>query len=296
MTKFALVFALIVSLAVPGNKAATSAKTFLDDVAGMAAYFQFNGPTNLSSNLLRNQFRVVEFATADYLLGSVACVGFEADSSQDAKVLVHNAGWVVAYFSKDRPISQIVDQPMVAETRLDKVLAKIAYAADVPSYVTSYTHNQYPQASSLARIGVLRSNVAGETNADVRLPSSQTIYAGGWHVRIQNSLVHGWFKLDQRELGATPYGYGSSKLVDGALQPAELITNARHVVTVGLSNSSWGYSYGELDVLYSGPDGASLTGTDWYRIIPLQTVPAELQSAAADVPRFLSLYLPAINN
>ena len=78
------------------HPAVGGAKTFLDDVAGMSAYFSFTGPTNLNSNLLRNQFRVIELATASYLLGSVPCAGFESDSKMDAKVVVHNAVWVVA--------------------------------------------------------------------------------------------------------------------------------------------------------------------------------------------------------
>ncbi len=285
---FAVCLILLLNLAHP---AAGGAKTFLDDVAGMSAYFSFTGPTSLSSNLLLNQFRVVEDVQPSYLLGSVPCVGFESDSSQDAKVFVHNAGWVVAFFPKDRPISQVIDQPMESSTRLDKVLAKIAYAVDVANYSTAYTHFQHQSAEKMLRVGRIRDNVAGENTMDLRLSASNLYYEMGWMLQTKSTWAHGWLDVDQVRLAETPWGNGSP-IQTGRLSPGQFVPNARHVVTVGLYVSQWGYSYGEMDVLLSGPAGMSITGADWSSTLPLHPSPTELQTAAADVPRFLEIFLP----
>lgn len=77
---------------------AESHGTFLTDEAGIAAFFQFTGPTNLQSNLLRNQFRTLQTIGTEYLIGSIPAAGYESDTKQDIKVFIHNDGWVVAFY------------------------------------------------------------------------------------------------------------------------------------------------------------------------------------------------------
>lgn len=258
--------------------------SFLDYQAGIAAYFQFSPPTNLQSNLLRNLFRTIEADQPDYLIGSVPATGYEGNTYEDVKVFIHSSGWVVAYYLRDAPASKALDKSLATTTRLESVLASIAYAIDAVPTI-AYTHFQYPQASRLIRIGRMRGSY-GVNTFEVSLPVIGTLYERSWS--LSSSIYNvAYLHLDNRQIGqASGYSYG-------AIHARDMVAGAKHLLELQNGLSSSGAVYAELVVVYAGTGNFSINYADMTQIIPLTSAPAGLKAAAMVIP-YYRFYLPDV--
>lgn len=288
MFRVLLVTALLLAC-IPAQvvSAETPPGNYLTDQAGMAAYFAFTGPTILNSNLLKNLFRSCQ-VSENYLIGFWPVPGYEDDNRQDVRVLVHNAGWVVAYYDNQRPVSNILDFDGAPHTRLSLALEKIAWAIEVTAPVIHYTNFHYPQAEHLLRIGRLRPTYAGVNSFEVRLPATNTYYERAWYLRTTSSMNTGKIYLDGRQMAAVKWAGA------GIIPEWDMVTMARHIIDIENTMTFWGNVWGELVILYSGNDLFTIDYADTIQTIDLAPAPIELLTAAADLPRFFEFYLPAV--
>ena len=277
---------LISSLGIRPVKA-RSIDNYLDYEAGIAAYFPFTGPTNLKSNLLRNLFRTIQSETDTYLIGFVPVVGLEGYSMMDAKVFVHNSGWVVAYYlGDDRPSAFMLDSFVNDTTRLEKVLAKVANALEVTDYQVSYKNFRHPEATQLL---VMETNGVANTTKDFdfRLPGGNTYYERSWYMAVPGLFSSLRFYLD----GLLVY-WGQSGYYWNSIPSENLVMDAKHVVSVrsSLTNNFFG-----LAVLYQGDANFTINYADAIRHFDFPPVPQGLVLAAEDVMKFTPFFLPFIS-
>lgn len=255
--------------------------------AGLVAWTTFTEPVNMQSNLLRNQYRVIEQSTADWIIGWVPSTGFESDTTQDIRVLVHNDGYILAWLPDDRPLSNLIDQASNPSTRLDAVIAKIAYAIDLTGYQVSYTAANHPRAEHIIRI--MRSQCSsGTSSMDIRLPGWNTYYDRAWQLHNHSGFPTSYFALDGVILGYNNF-YST-----GTIPAADLVTNAKHVIDIHLNLTYYGCAWGELVLLYTGTGGIVTTNADWTYTYDLTPFPPELLDAVSDVPFIREMYLPLI--
>jgi hypothetical protein len=197
---------------------------FLDDEAGISAYFSTTAPIDLA--LVRPAFRTIEAQTPDYIIGSVAIA--DNPQSEDVHVYVHKDGWLLAYYLKTEPIGKMFDWRHyisgTVATKLDKALATVAGLIGVTSFTPTYYDFLYPNANRLTLI-------AQDTNSgnqfQVNLPSSFTYYQRSWS--FANIDCGGSWNLD----GVQIYRANTAnELVQGTLSPAQLTANTFHTVTL----------------------------------------------------------------
>jgi hypothetical protein len=224
--------------------------SFLDNEAGITAYFSTTVSINLQSNLLRNKFRTIEADTPNYLIASVPITGY--NQFNDVKVFVHTAGWVVAYYGRSDPTSKIFDweieESTSITTRLDKALAIIAGATGTPVYDVYYYDFRYPAATHLMLIGEGRGGFAGADTYLLTLPSSFTFYERSWYVHSPSGTAV-QFHLDGVNIGSAAAGQSAQGYIGAGL----LVPDATH--TVGTYNTStfFGDVFGGLALIYSEP-------------------------------------------
>ncbi len=126
--------------------------SFLDNEAGISAYFNAGGPVDL--DMAKAAFRTIEVQTADYIIGSVPVP--DCPESADAHVYVHRNGWFLAYYLKADPVGKIFDwhryTGTTVPTKLEKVLAVVAGLAGAPISASTYYDFRYPNATHLMLI------------------------------------------------------------------------------------------------------------------------------------------------
>lgn len=276
----AICILLVIQFAAPVG----ASGSFLTDEAGIAAFFQFTGITNLESNLLRNMFRIVSTSNDTYLIGAVPATGFEGQVSEDIKVFIHNAGWVVAYYPKDAPTSKAVAGMADQATRLHDVLGRVAWAMDVVDPQIILTHFQYPLAEHWMRVE-RHPTQPGVDVFNIRLPADNIYFERSYYLRCTNTWNYAALHLDGREIGrSNAFGYGG-------IAAGDMVVNAKHVIGVE-RHTTLGDTWGELSLLYSGTGDFVIDEAEWVHVSDLVPAPSGLESAAGDVPRFFEVYLP----
>ncbi|MBM4458275.1 MAG: hypothetical protein FJ011_11005 [Chloroflexi bacterium] len=123
--------------------------SFLDNEAGISAYFNAGGPVDL--DMAKAAFRTIEVQTADYIIGSVPVADYP--ESQDVHVYVHKNGWFLAYYLKADPVGKIYDWRRYTDatipTKLERALAAVAGLVGVPVSSSTYYDFRYPNATHL---------------------------------------------------------------------------------------------------------------------------------------------------
>lgn len=276
-----IIIVLLIGIASPAR--AAFPVNFLEDEAGMGAYFQFASPTNLQSNLLRNLFRTITFDKPGYLVGWLPMEGYEGYPGMDLKVFIHNDGWVVAYFPSSeasaKMFNTLVDQP----NRLQRALARVAAAMEVNDYELHYAHFQYPEAR---RMATLQMRAAGTRSFDFRLPGASQFYDRSYYIYAAGLFTSVNFNLD----GRTAANVGNA-IQWKTVQAQDLVTNAKHI---GELRASMAAGYFGMTFLYTGPDDPIVNGVDSLHFYDLPAVPVELMETAKDVLFFLEVYLPVV--
>lgn len=256
---------------------------FLENEAGIAAYFSFPGTTNLKSNMLHNLFRTVSIETQAYLVGFVPVDGFEDYPIRDVKVFIHNDGWVVAYLTNNTPTAGMFYQGTM-DTILERTLERVASAIEATSYTIYFHSFNHPDADKMMMVRLTSSSSPRTT--DFRLPGENTFYDRSWMVSAWALFSGGRFELDGREVASVNAGINTQ-----TISGQDLVTDAKHVVRF----TGWGSGADLfLAFLFSGETPVIFNGADDIRLVPMPTLPVDLVKASANVPFYLDIYLPLV--
>lgn len=272
----------------PGTLAKGSQTTFLDDEAGMAAWFLSPTSINLSSNLLQNQFKVIQVVTANYLIGSVQMY------TDEVTVFIHSSGWVVAYYPKSTPSSAQLNEINDPTTRLEKVLAIIAHGLQLDTYTISFYNFRYPDANRLLLLGKSRPTYIGWNTFSINIPLGYTFFERGYYIRASNYMSAA-FSLDDKQLASVGGGTDQSDFISAA----NFVPAAPHLIGIYNSATYWGDTYGGIALLYKDDQDTArfiTQNVDIMRKIILTPPSADLLTAASDVPRVFKIYLASVSS
>jgi hypothetical protein len=217
--------------------------SFLDDEAGISAYFSTTGPIDLQAT--RAAFRTIEVQTSDYIIGSVAVTDYP--ESEDVHVYVHKDGWFLAYYLKADPTGKIFDwrryTTSAIPTKFEKALSLVAGQAGVPIPVATFYDFRYPNATHLMLIA---EDINNGNQFQVNLPSTFTYYDRSWSLGIVGTwMCYGSATWDldgvtiQTHSGVCSDSWFTSQ---GTLTAAQLTVSTFHTVTVeyGSNTNAWG--------------------------------------------------------
>jgi hypothetical protein len=228
--------------AAQASPAAFDLGTYLDQEAGISAYF--HSPDAINLNLVRGQFRTIELETADYIIGSVPVTNYI--EWFDAHVYVNVNGWILAYYLRADPTSKILDVKArtINTTKLKTVVGQIAGAAGAPFTDVTYYDFRYPNATNMLLVAEDEDNGNSFT---IQLPSNFGYFDRGWAM-WGNGGSNDYFKVD----GVNKVGGALS--VDsayyGGLTVSELLPDVTHTIE---AYSYWASAYGVLIIAYRVP-------------------------------------------
>jgi hypothetical protein len=211
-----------------------SIASFLDDEAGISAYFNAGGPVDLA--MAKAAFRTIEVQTADYIIGSVPVTDYP--ESEDVHVYIHRDGWLLAYYLKADPTGKIFDwrryTGATIPTKLEKALTAVAALAGVTVSNTTFYDFRYPNATHLTLIA---EDTANGNTFQVNLPGTFTYYERSWSLGSTTTRT-ATLSLDNVQIQIHGNGYVTSQ---GILTPAQLTVNVFHTIQVGVYDySAWG--------------------------------------------------------
>jgi hypothetical protein len=225
--------------------------SFLDDEAGISAYFSTTAPIDLA--LVRPAFRTIEVQTADYIIGSVAIADYP--ESEDVHVYVHTDGWLLAYYLKADPTAKIFDWrryviSATIPTKLEKALSSVVSLVGVTSFNATFYDFRYPNAN---RLMLIAEDSASSDNFQVNVPGSFAYYERSWSLGSSLTFFSGCsasWNLDSSQIHSTgSCGFDTSQ---GFLTPAQLTANTFHTVTVSIG-AGYGTAWGGLALDYRVP-------------------------------------------
>ena len=150
--------------------------------AGISCYVKFQQTVDLQR--AQRSLRVIEDATADYVIGVIALEG--SDQSMWPHVYVTKDGWVLVYYSKSDPTSKVMQWSsysagaIKSTTLRDALLTLEGNAGLDPSKADGdlkYFHFQYPEAT---RLLVVADSVDGSHRFYYTVTSGLTVYDASW--------------------------------------------------------------------------------------------------------------------
>lgn len=279
------VIALVTWLFLALNPMPIEPETFLDDEAGIAAYFHFDGPVNLESNLLVNQFRLITTNNGNYLLGMVPSPGWENYPQMDLRIFVHNSGWAMAFYSNNMPSALITPRNTGGIYTLEVVLNNIAAAIELEPPTISFHDFRYPDAEKMMYLEMASTGQVDRT-AEVRLPLGNMYHHRAYYHISEGLFGTSWLFLDNVQIS-----YLHDGLRTEYIPPAKMVPGALHLLRM---KTSWGGGMVSFVLTYSGSADIFISGVDRTRLVELGPIPQALREAAADVPRTYHSYLPII--
>lgn len=231
-----------------GQREGTS---FLQEEAGISAYV--NVGRNIDIEKAEAAFKSVETANDTYIIGEINITGIPEYAHPHA--YVHEDGWIVAYYSKNAPVSKIMQWNgygggTINTTTLEEAIRKICLAIEIPfSTIKSnikYYDFEYPNAN---RMMLIVEMVSGHGNLSdsftLTIPEECLLYEGSWshyysgssyyaaysqvgidgsvinQIGINGGYVYGVFTPQQMEAGVlhtlfvSQYDYASQPGVSG---------------------------------------------------------------------------------
>jgi len=177
-------------------------------------------------------YRTIEKETDEYTVGSVALLNY--NENHDAHVYVSKDGWVVAYYSKDDPVSKMVDSSAYSNTgairtKLEAGLGIMCsqIGRGLPADVKYYDF-RCPNANKLMIIGDKE-----DGKFEINIPNDIAVSRMSWW----NSTSHD-FKIDEGHIGSGYYG---------KITPSQLSKGVFHAISGG-----GGYPHG-IVLVYKEP-------------------------------------------
>ncbi|RIK34567.1 MAG: hypothetical protein DCC55_32865 [Chloroflexi bacterium] len=211
--------------------------SFLEDEAGIAAYFK--APTAINLNTVRSFYRTIEAETPDYLIGSVPVDGYQSEE-EDVHVYIHKEGWVLGYYLKADATAKVIDWGKydggVLITKFDTVLGAIAATLGVASPAYTYYHFQYPNATDLALIAeFVETNRVG--SFQVNLPSAFIYFERSWSIGCKDYSDSKYF-LNNKVAHDQYCPDNTNSSVSGAIPPVDLVADTFHTVRLEGANAN----------------------------------------------------------
>jgi hypothetical protein len=217
---------------------------YLDDEAGISAYFHSDQPINL--NLVRDSFTIIETETPEYIIGTVNTPPY--DTLFTPHVYVHESGWILSYYLNTDPASKMIDGAAhsLNSTILKSSVIIIANAALVPFTDVTYYDFRYPNANKILMVA-----------KDENLGNTYTIEVPSSFIYSQYSWAYfGWgsgntiYTLDGVNLLNSSLGCGSPAECYGVLTSSQMLPDVTHTI---VAYSYWYASYAVLVITYSEP-------------------------------------------
>jgi len=231
---------------------ANTSTLFLEDEAGMSAYFSTT--TNINLGDVRGLYRTIETEAADYIIGSIPISNYGED--QDAHVYIHKGGWALAYYLESDPTGKIIDWiqhditgAITLTTKLENVLKTVADTANISVDEISHYDFRYPNATNMMIISE-RSQCSFDS-FDIKLPDYD-YYERSWNLGVNGttSLHYTDYILDNNYI--IRYGRGWNNY--GVLTETQLLPSVFHTITVDTPELCSGiYAYGGLVLIYKIP-------------------------------------------
>lgn len=222
---------------------AAEATSFLEEEAGISAYFTTSSPIDLDR--IRDNYRTIELAEENFIIGSVEPPHY--GENEDVHVFAHRDGWVVAYYPKSDPVAKIIDIWEYADsegtritTKLGNVLNTIAGELGIPNSAIGYYDFRYPEATHMTY--VFESGNPGSFT--IKLPATYGYYERGWSVGgyYPEMAINGTKVADVESRSWVAYG---------TLTNAQLMPNEAH--TVEVDSYARDPVYGALVLVYRIP-------------------------------------------
>jgi hypothetical protein len=219
---------------------------FIDNEAGIAAYFKAPGALSLAS--VRTLYRTIEIETDSYILGSIPVPNYVSES-EDVHVYVHKDGWVLAYYLAATPAANIIDWARFGGntivTKFDTVFKLLADQLAFTLPAITYYDFRNPNSNYL----LLVAEETGSTDSFTVFLNETVLYqerswslsstGRGTAYRLNNVLVF------QNDFAVSP----SWSDAEGVLTPLQLPVNATHTIEVG--DQCCGYtSFAGLALVY----------------------------------------------
>jgi hypothetical protein len=190
---------------------ASAAVDFPADEAGISAYVK--AKDNVDLNLTKSAFASIERETPDYIIGTVEMWGHTEE--QRPHVYVSKDGWVVAYYTNERPSGWIMPWGDYAggplsSTTLSKSVGIVANAVGGTTNGLKYYDFRYPDATKMMIIVEF-----GNTDFfKMKIPTTISTYAVDWSLYKTSCSYcgNGYAYLDGALFGSTGNGgraYGS---------------------------------------------------------------------------------------
>jgi|Deesub1362B_J571_1020462.scaffolds.fasta_scaffold00334_30 hypothetical protein len=225
------------------------AETYLEQEAGISIYINTSGPLNL--NTAKSVMVSIENETSEYVIGSLAPLGFSSDDYPHC--FVHKEGWIIVYYLKinlANPettgwLGKIIDWsdtsqisfPITSNLLYDGLYYIATQTFGISIANAKYYHFQYPEATKLlfAIKHVEGSN--NEATFNIQIPDTVTVYERSWSC-YATSHVACTFEIDTTAIISDSLGrnYGGPEITEVILGP-----NVFH--TIKISTSYTGYSY-----------------------------------------------------
>jgi S-adenosylmethionine/arginine decarboxylase-like enzyme len=217
--------------------------TYLDQEAGISAWFQASTAINLTN--AKNACRAgtePEIDTTDYFICSVPISGYT--DRYYPHVYVHRDGWIMAYYFRADPTSKMLDviSRSLNNTLLKTAVTNVASAAGVAFSDVNYYDFRSPYATNMLLVAEDEANLNYFT---IELPY-YTYYERSW-------AFYDWyycnFKLDGVDICDNP-DYGVRPTAYGTIPPELLAPGVTHTFIV---EGSATYAYGYVIITYGVP-------------------------------------------
>lgn len=228
--------------------------SFLDDEAGISAYFKSPSPITINTDL-KSLFRTIETETEDYIIGSIPVPDYT--EYEDVHVYVHTDGWVLAYYLATDPIGKIYDwisyDVAIPEipTKFEHVLTLVSAVVGIPTQPITYYDFRYPNATNLMLTAEYRSG-EGADSFTINIPGSFTYYERSWALESETNTYYcrgkGRLYLDDVLIKENGCGWVTSQ---GILTALQLLPDVDHTVKVTVVDS--GDAHGGIALIYRVP-------------------------------------------
>jgi hypothetical protein len=264
---------------------ALAAETSLFDEAGISAYVNVGA---FDPNSVKSAFQTIEYDAGLYFIGMVDIPVYEP--IYNPYVLVHEDGWIVAFYPQADPAGKIVDviSRNFDQTLLEKALTIVGNAGGLTLGEIAYYDFGHSLASQMLLVAEYQAD--GDTFT-MNMPSTN-VYAEKSYAfyrtyepsfTVNNDLIDEVnFVLANADYKSsivygTIYGhFADPDLEPGFIDLAEDITN-----TFKVWNRDF-YAFGALAILYSGEGAIAVADHDYLREV-LLTAPVGLEDVIFDL-------------
>jgi len=158
---------------------------FLQQEAGISAYVNVGQEIDLAR--VRGAFKTVETVSDNYIIGEIALPDLPEEAHPH--VYVNKDGWIVAYYSKEEPVSKVMQWigyggGAITTTTLEDAVRKIHDVLPLPYKSVKYYDFEYPAANRIMIITETNNEPQVTDPFYLTVPPGARLYEASW------SLIH----------------------------------------------------------------------------------------------------------